>query len=631
MKQQIQHIIEHALQRLGVGDVTVGVEVPEQAAHGDFATNVAMVTFGGDKRQETRDKWKNPLEVAQAIKEAIIQDQTTSGAGNIERVEVMPPGFINVFVTEASLINQVQTVLKQREGYGGVRSDERNQAQSTKFKAQQGVKKAGKTGGKKERVIGQKGGQKSTETPHDFSRAKSAKRIMVEFADPNPFKEFHIGHLRNISLGESYCRLLEAVGHDVRRVNYQGDVGMHVAKSLWGLWQNAKLKDQISKTSIPQEKAKLLGQAYALGATKFEEDEKAKSEMIELNKKIYVQDTTVLGLWKEGREWSLEYFDTIYDRLGTKFERFYFESEVAPLGMKIVREHVADGVFEESDGAIIFRGETVGLHTRVFVSKEGYATYEAKDLALAPLKYSEWPYDLSIIMTGNEQSEYFKVMLAALAKINPELAAKTRHMPFGMVNLKEGKMSSRSGNVITAEGLIDQAKDKIKEIVQQSIKTYTREHQELIAEKAAIAAVKYAMLRVTAISDIAFDLEASVSFDGESGPYLQYTYARARSVLRKAKDSLSDLSTLSNLSLNSEERTVSRLIAQFPDIVAASATNFAPSTLCTYLFQLAQAFNLFYAKHAILGESRRLALTDATAQVIANGLYLLGIEILEEM
>jgi arginyl-tRNA synthetase len=457
---------------------------------------------------------------------------------------------------------------------------------------------------------------KREESP-ELIPATASRRVMIEFADPNPFKEIHIGHVRNIALGESFCRLLESQGNLVRRANYEGDVGMHVAKALWALLRGESLKG-----------------AYAAGAKAFEASSKAKHEIGELNVKVYVKDPGIMDVYTKGRQRSLDYFETVYRRLGTHFDRYYFESEVAPIGVALVEKHLADGVFEKSEGAIVYRGEKVGLHTRVFVTKERYATYEAKDLALAPLKYSEWPYDLSIIMTGSEQSEYFKVMLAALLEINPDLAAKTRHIPFGMVRLTSGKMSSRTGDVITADWLIEEAKKKIYIILKNNRTNYSKKEKDDIAEKAALAAVKYSMLRVTAISDIAFDLEASVSFEGDSGPYLLYTYARCRSVFRRA--SLSNLSDLGNLGenpekLNIEERALARTIMQFPDIVSDAAGNFAPNTVCTYLFHMAQQFNLFYAKHPIIGSDTRLALTAATARVLKNGLYLLGIETLEQM
>lgn len=585
MHDSLVSLLQTILSDLGVHDIVPEMQAPEDPSHGEYTTNVAM--------RLAKVLKKSPMHIAKELQENIIRAQKISDAGIIDRVEVAPPGFINLFLTEASLINQLNQVLKQGESFGGRRK----------------------------------------------------QKIMVEFADPNPFKEFHIGHLRNITLGESFSRLLEAIGHEVRRVNYQGDVGMHVAKSLWGMKKMlSEQPDVLSAGKDSRKKAAVLGTAYARGAQAYEQSKEDKQAIIDLNKKIYTQDPSVIKDWKHGRQISLDYFDLIYQRVGTVFTRFYFESEVAPKGQIIVRAHIADGVFEESDGAVIYRGEKKGLHTRVFIAKEGYATYEAKDLGLAILKHEEYPYDLSVIMTGNEQSEYFKVMLAALSDIQPDLAAKTRHIPFGMVNLSTGKMSSRTGNVVTAEWLIDEAKKRISVILEKNKSNYTKKDRDVITEKAALAAVKYAMLKVGAPSDIAFDIETSVSFDGDSGPYLQYTYARCRSVLRKAQDAigyLGYLGDLCDLRLNPEERALARLVNYFPEIVAQAASQLAPNVLCTYLFRLAQAFNLFYAKHQILDStdssersdqaSLRLSLTAATAQVLKNGLYLLGIEVLEQM
>ncbi len=649
MKIAIQQHLVRILESMGIADVLPAVEVPEDPTHGDYTTNVAMLL--------SRQLKKAPIQIANDLKNAIQKDQTLSDAGIIERVEVAGPGFINLLVNEATIINQIDRVLKTKNAYGFVLNDGFSDTDTAESKPTVASKKEAKNESLHEapaaslqrEKIDQKAAKnsrknaapesldrqnKKNETTSDSNIIPESgnKRIMIEFADPNPFKEFHIGHMRNITLGESYSRLVESTGNIVRRVNYQGDVGMHVAKSLWGLESLAKDGVDVSGEGLSvREKAALLGRAYAVGAKAFEKNEQAKADIIALNKKIYANDPSLQSAWKQGRQWSLDYFDTVYARLGTRFERFYFESEVAPFGMQLVLDHIKDGIFEESDGAVIYCGEKVGLHTRVFVSKEHYATYEAKDLGLAPLKYSEWPYDLSIIMTGNEQSEYFKVMLAALAEINLDLAQKTRHMPFGMVNLKSGKMSSRTGNVITADWLIGEAKKNIEIILSKNESKYTKEEQEHIAEVAAIGAIKYSMLKVGATSDIAFDLEASVSFDGDSGPYLQYTYARAQSVLRKAECKNEDIKLKPEITLVSEERLLARDIMQFPDVVADAAANFTPNTICTYLFQLTQAFNLFYAKCPIVGNDTRLGLTAATAQVIKNGLYLLGIDALEYM
>ena len=369
------------------------------------------------------------------------------------------------------------------------------------------------------------------------------KRVTVEFTDPNPFKEFHIGHLYSNSVGESVSRLLESQGHTVRRVNYQGDVGMHVAKAMYGLLQITNPNDQILKLErepLP-EKAKFLGAAYAVGAAAFEESDEVKKEIGLLNKKIYDKDPAIYPFYTKTRQWSLDYFEGIYQRLGTKFQGYYFESVVGQRGAKLVRDHVSDGVFEESDGAIIYRGEKKRLHTRVFMNKLGLPTYEAKELGLALTKQDDWPYDLSIIVTGNEINEYFKVLLAALADVAPELAEKTLHMGHGMVRKSDGsKMSSRSGVVLSGEGLLDEVKVSIYELIDKNKSNYLNppplklrwarrirlfqklvdillKRKEEIAEKSAVAAVKYSLLRVSLPSDVAFDVNTSVSFDGDSG------------------------------------------------------------------------------------------------------------------
>ena len=629
MKQSLATLLTSILTQMGVSEVNSEVTIPENSSHGDYSTNVAL--------QVTKTFKKPPMDIALQVKEAIEERKnaishnkhnqnthkddhtsTKKHAGNavlqdIERVEVVQPGFINFFVTESKLSSQVGEALKQGKGYGKGQSDK-------------------------------------------------ALRVTIEFTDPNPFKEFHIGHLYSNAVGESLSRIIESQGHLVRRVNYQGDAGMHVAKSIWGLLRQGN-KDGAEKELASLEKLPIsarihaLGKAYAAGAAAFEEDEKAKEEMKRLNKLIFI---AAQGMWKKkkgftpivdyqagekidkkelarvaaiyemGRAWSLAYFDVLYKRLGTAFDGYYFESAVGERGVGIVREHLKDGVFEESEGAIVYRGEKKGLHTRVFVNQLGLPTYEAKELGLAPTKHEDWPYDRSIIITGNEINEYFKVLLAALSDIAPDLANKTRHIGHGMVRNADGtKMSSRSGQVLTGEGLLEEVKASIYTIIDTSKQEYTKKDREEIAEKAAVAATKYSLLRVSLPSDVAFDLATSVSFDGDSGPYLLYTYARAQSVLRKAGKKKPAATLSSNL--NPEERSVARLLLYFPDIVSQAAENLAPSDLATYLFGLAGAFNLFYQKHLILESDSRLALTAATAQVLANGLHLLGIATVERM
>jgi arginyl-tRNA synthetase len=630
MKNELTGLLQKIIQEFGVTDVVPEVKIIDDATHGDYTTNIAM--------RLSKQLKKSPMDIALQVQEELNKRKNSTShkntdhniskvdhinaykfAGNdvlqdIEAIEVAQPGFINFTMAEAMLSTQLIGVLKQRKAYGTGRSD-------------------------------------------------ISQKVVVEFTDPNPFKEFHIGHLYSNSVGESVSRLLESQGHTVRRVCYQGDVGMHVAKALFGLLQIPDVEKKLeSLVHEPlADRAKFMGQAYVVGARAFEEDSTAAESMKALNRLGFIaaqamwvkekgitpiinyrNDTAideaelqkVSTLYVRGRAWSLEYFETIYRRLGTIFEGYYFESFVGELGAKLVRDHVADGVFEQSDGAIIYRGEKKGLHTRVFINKLGLPTYEAKELGLAPTKQSEWPYDRSIIVTGNEINEYFKVLLAALSEISPELAIKTKHMGHGMVRKSDGsKMSSRSGVVLTGEGLLDEVKESVYTLLDKSTSKYTADERENIAERAAVAAVKYSLLRVSLPSDVAFDISTSVSFEGDSGPYLLYTYARCQSVLRKSGSSPQDLKSVST-TMNQEEKSIARMISFYPEIVTAVATDLTPNVLCTYLFELAQLFNAFYAKHQILeGESKdlRLLLTTATAQVLQNGLGLLGIETVERM
>src|SRR3989338_9166578 len=397
---------------------------------------------------------------------------------------------------------------------------------------------------------------------------------------------------------------------------------MHVAKALYGTElkiKSEKLKvDDLQKRPL-RERVKVLGEAYVQGAAAFEESEAAKQEITDINRRVFAKDPSIMPLYEAGRKWSLEAFEVIYKRLGTKFDFYYFESEVGESGKKLVLEFLKKGVFEKSDGAIIFRGEKMGLHNRVFINSLGLPTYEAKEMGLAPTKYKDFPYDVSIIVTGNEVSAYFKVVLAALSRVSLDLTKKTTHIGHGMVRLPEGKMSSRTGNIKTGEWLLDETKKRLLEAYPSM--------QESIAEKVAVGAVKYALLRVGVGRDIVFNFDSSLSFEGESGPYLQYTYARTQSVLIKSKV---QLKINDQRPTTDEELLVLRLLYRFPEIAGEAAENYAPSTLCTYLFDLAQAFNLFYQKDPILSAEEktrelRIVLTKRVGEVLKTGLHLLGI------
>jgi arginyl-tRNA synthetase len=424
------------------------------------------------------------------------------------------------------------------------------------------------------------------------------QEILVEFGDPNPFKEMHIGHLYSYIVGDSISRLFEASGAVVRRLSYHGDVGLHVAKAIWGM-QN-------------QPKGLELGKYYAAGATAYEENEDAAAQIKVINESIYKNDDEqIISLYERGKTASFEYFNQILGRIGVSNDKRYLESQSAPTGIEFVRKNTP-GVFAQSEGAVIYEGEKVGLHTRVFITSKGLPTYEAKDLGLAELKNQDYPgATRSIIITAHEQSEYFKVMLAALNEFDPGLAGKTTHLSHGFLSLSTGKMSSRTGEVYGAVDLLNDLERTAKKLYPDSGATLQ------------LAAVKYGFLKHRLGTDIVYDVDESVSLEGNSGPYLQYAYARANGILQKI--------TVQNEAADLEpgERSLARKISEYPEVVAKATEELMPHYIATYLYELAQAFNRFYENNRVAGDPRegaRGALVEAYAKTLKSGLSLLNIE-----
>ena len=423
----------------------------------------------------------------------------------------------------------------------------------------------------------------------NFGRSEHARglKVMVEHTQPNPFKEFHIGHLMNNAVGESIARIIKANGAEVKTASYHGDIGMHVAKALW--------KGD-----------------YAVGAKAYEEDSQAKAEIQEINRKFYDKSDPELNVrYEKGKKESLAKFQVIYEKLDSKFDYNFFESEAAPVGKELVEKNIGT-IFEESEGAVVFKGEKAGLHTRVFLNSDRLPTYEAKEVGLAKIKKDKYNYDSSVTITASEQDAFFNVVEVAIGEVFPELKGKLKHLSHGMLRLPSGKMSSRTGEVITAEALIEEVKKRTKG-----------------DEQVAIAAIKYMILRQAIGNDIIFDFEKSVSTEGDSGVYLQYAHARACSILEKAgkKGSAGGES--------GETREIEKLLYRFPEIVERAGQDYAPNYITTYLTELAASFNNFYAHEQVLNDSPessyRLAIVEAFKTVMRNGLDVLGIPAPERM
>lgn len=467
-------------------------------------------------------------------------------------------------------------------------------------------------------------------TPFGQGKTSKPQRILMEYGDPNSHKLPHIGHLFSYIVGDSLARIQEANGNSILKTTYQGDVGMHVAKALYGYIQLGQPK----LTDI-DERVQLLQKCYQEGSRAYDEDEVAKETIVDINKKVYAKDPEIYEMWKETRQWSVDYYQYFEQRLGITIQYHYWESEIADRGKQTVLDNVGT-VFEKSDGAIIFRGEQFGLHNRVFINQQGNPTYEAKDMGLNVVKHEDWPYDLNVITTASEQNGYFDVILKAFDLCYPKLAGKIKHIGFGMVSLSTGKMSSRTGQILSALDLLDSIKKEVASIVEQR-PNLTDEQKNNITEKVTLAAIKFAFLKQNILLNVKFDPSEAISFDGKTGPYLQYTYARIQSVLKQHSD-LSSATTADGKTLVTDaENILQRFILRFPDIVAQAGKNYAPHLVAEYTYQLAQYFNSFYTSCPIntapteeLVRARRL-LAEKTALVLKKGLMLLGIETVEQM
>jgi arginyl-tRNA synthetase len=529
------------------------VEFAPEAKFGDFATNVAMV-YAKELKVAPRvlaERW------AQKIK----------GIVGIASVEVAGPGFINLTLEDQALAALARRAVTSRpEIYAG-------------------------------------------------------KQIVTEYSDPNPFKALHAGHLYTTVVGDSISRLFEAGGGKVHRINYGGDVGLHVGRAMWGIIRYLGGEHPEKLKDIPvKERAVWISQRYVEGNSAYEDDETARAEVIECNKRVYRlhesgdRDSAFARLYWTCREWSYDGFRALYKQLGiVEFERYVPESEVTPLALDMVKRGLKEGVFEVSDGAVVYKGEAEDLHTRVFLTGAGLPTYEAKDLGLAALKWRDYHFDQSIIITANDIVDYMKVVLAVLAHFYPEVVPRTRHLTHGMVKLPGGvKMSSRKGNTLWATDILEAAAEANRQATGKD------------DQKVVVGAVKYAFLKQRMGGDIIYDPQESVSLEGNSGPYLQYAQARARSILAKA----SKVKEPAVKGLESDERLLVRKMAEYNDVLQRAVDELAPHSIATYLYELAQVFNRFYEHNRVMGDKRenlRLGLVALYADVLSDGLGLLGI------
>lgn len=451
--------------------------------------------------------------------------------------------------------------------------------------------------------------------------------LLLEYSCPNAFKELHVGHLYQTILGDALGRVHARLGTSVYRVTFGCDVGLHVAKSIWAMTKELGGEKPESLESIPaQEHSSWLAKVYIAGTAAYDSDEQAKQEIDTLNKRIYEihnigdTDSPLAQIYWQTRSWSYDYFRQFYEDIGVlPFDQYIGESETFKSGSAIVNDNVGS-IFEESDNAIILSKEKSGLHTRVFITSKGLPTYEAKDLGVIQMEANKVPYNHRIIMIGNEQAEYMKVVFKALELINPGLAAKQQCLPNGMVKFGDGsKMSSRLGNVTRAVDVV--------KTVQASIEADNNE----LAHQIALGAVKYTFLKNSIGGDIAFDLEQSVSTEGNSGPYLQYALVRARSILKNIEDTSHEIEVKD---LDIHERRLSSWLSRYSEVLESTVAISSLHELCAYLYELAQVFNRFYENCRVIDDPRsniRVPLVKSYESVLSDGLEVLGIPKPEKM
>lgn len=533
---------------------------------GDFATNIAM--------QIAKSQSKNPRDIAQQLVDALLK------TNEYKDVSIAGPGFINISVRDEDLSKELQKVIDNPSGYGK-------------------------------------------------SNLYQDKVIITEYSDPNPFKVLHVGHLYTSVIGDAISNLIESAGGQVHRVNFGGDVGLHVGKTMWAIIKNFGGEYPEKLADIAEsDRSEFMARCYVEGTRAYEDDEQAKAEITVMNKKAYNfhidndHESPAAQIYWTCRTWSYDYFNAFYVRIGTKFEKYYPESTVAPLGLATVLEQRDKGVYADSDGAVIFVGEPYGLHTRVFVNKEGLPTYEAKDVGLSIKKSEDYNLDQSIIITGNDIIEYMKVVLKSIEQFRPDLSERTKHITHGNVKLVGNeKMSSRKGNFLRAVDVIEAVADA------------NEASQNNRDDAPVLGAIKYAFLKNRIGADIIFDPKDSVSLQGNSGPYLQYALARAHSIIRKLTGEKTEF-TIPDGEYSQYERSLLSKITEYPDVIDQATVDLAPHQLCTYLYELAQVFNRFYENSKVVGDERetiRTYLVMAYASVLNNGLTMLGVPTPERM
>ena len=497
--------------------------------------------------------------------------------------------------------------------------------------------------------------QEIVETENYGMAPASGRTIMIEYSSPNTNKPLHLGHVRNNLLGYSVATILKANGHNVIKVNLVNDRGIHICKSMlaWQLYGGGE-----TPASSGMKGDHLVGKYYvefdkhykeqvkALVAEKgISEDEAKKQAPImlqaqEMLRKWEAKDPEVYALWETMNGWVYEGFDVTYKAMGVDFDKVYYESQTYLLGKSLVEDGLKKGIFfRKEDNSVWIDLEADGLDQKLLLRGDGTSVYMTQDLGTALSRFEENSLDDMIYVVGNEQNYHFQVLKLVLKKLGYEWSDNIFHLSYGMVELPEGKMKSREGTVVDADDLIADMIGTAREMSDElgKLDGCSEEEAAAICEMVGLGALKYFILKVDPKKTMLFDPRESIDFNGNTGPFIQYTHARIRSILRKAEEAGIDASTYLNAELLPEEVELVKALAEYPAVVRTAGEQFAPSVIAAYAYDLAKQFNGYYHDHSILKEeneavrSLRLKLAAEVARVIRSAMSLLGINVPERM
>ena len=476
-------------------------------------------------------------------------------------------------------------------------------------------------------------------SPESYGKTNSlsGRKIMIEFSSPNTNKPLHLGHLRNDALGESVSRILKFLGAEVYKVCIINNRGVHICKSMLAY---KKFGNNETPESLGIKSDRFVGDFYVKFAKWASEDPGAEEEAQEMLRKWEAGDPDTVALWKKMNNWAVSGMERTYKRTGVSFDKYYFESDTYLLGKDAIAKGLEEKIFyKDEEGTTWVDLTEENLDKKVLLRKDGTSVYITQDIGTAIQRHNDWPFDQLVYVVGSEQIYHFKVLFLVLKKLGYSWADMLYHLSYGMVNLPEGRMKSREGTVVDADDLIDSLRDMAVE----EIKVKNREEAvgdiNDVAEKIALGALHYFLLQVTPSKDMLFNPKESLSFNGDTGPYLQYMGARITSVLKRAESSPSVQGAVSDYSLLDEEYEweLLKLLAKFPDVVDEAGRNMDPSRIALYLYELSKGFSRFYHECPILDEKNpvlsktRLDLAKAVLVVLKNAMNLVMIPFLESM